>query len=245
MEAIHERTFGEDDRKGTITFQYDIDNTWGLRESNHVHSNAEFTAKFEVQPLDQPAPNRPFRQWYFWPFSNWTTDPLTWPEYEATFRDVAEVDKRHQPHPTADALARDRLLRDRLPIAGEQRQLLRHVPGGNLRSAAPSVFNEPVFSSNSYRSDGNSLDTNRPEDAEAIREINVKHGYQVGSDTVTWFLGKWTAGRVHDPVRAFRESRDAFMRGDWPILSISDEGKFSSKGHAVLPYAWTAHGGGH
>jgi hypothetical protein len=55
---------------------------------------------------------------------------------------------------------------------------------------------------------------------------------------ISWFLGKWTAGALHDPVRAFRESRAAFQRGDWPILSISDKDKFSQSGHAVLPYAW-------
>ncbi len=40
------------------------------------------------------------------------------------------------------------------------------------------------------------------------------------------------------PVRAFRESRDAFARGDWPILTLSTGSELSQDGHAVIPYMW-------
>jgi hypothetical protein len=48
----------------------------------------------------------------------------------------------------------------------------------------------------------------------------------------------WTAGALDNPVRAFRDSRDAYARGDWPILTLSDHDKFSQSGHVVLPYRW-------
>jgi hypothetical protein len=48
----------------------------------------------------------------------------------------------------------------------------------------------------------------------------------------------WEAGALHDPVRAFRESRDAFARGDWPMLTMSQSNELSSDGHVVLPFAW-------
>lgn len=101
---------------------------------------------------------------------------------------------------------------------------------------------EPIFALNSYRKDGAALvpdgGTPAPGDAEAVDQINVKHGYQIGSEQISWFLGKWAAGALNDPVRAFRESRDASARGDWPLLSLSDKDKFSTDGHVVLPYRW-------
>jgi hypothetical protein len=78
-----------------------------------------------------------------------------------------------------------------------------------------------------------------PENVEVANEINIKHGYQLGADFILWFLGKAVAGALHDPVRAFRESRDAFNRGDWPMLTISDKDKLArSASHVVVPYAW-------
>src|SRR5262249_41539592 len=108
-----------------------------------------------------------------------------------------------------------------------------------------SLFLEPIFSSkfNSYVNDGyaakgDALDPSKPNSAEVGDEINVKHGYQVGDDLIHWFLGKWTAGALSDPVRAFRDSRDAHARGYWPIFTVSDKDEFSQDAHCVTPYSW-------
>src|SRR5262249_20638046 len=108
---------------------------------------------------------------------------------------------------------------------------------------ARSLVIEPIFSSNSYINDGyitsgDKLDPSKPNSAEVGDEINVKHGYQLGADLINWFLGKWTAGALHDPVRAFDESKAAYERGDWPIFTISNENELGQDAHCVTPYAW-------
>ena len=247
MEAISERVIGEDDRKGTIDLTYSIDNAWGLTEAVHTHQNGAFTAEFAFQPNDTPiiADTVNFREQAFWPFKNFDTNPLSWAQYEKTFRDVVETDK----HIDLNPLHLNVHLFEILFYETVYRSL---AQGGNcfgmcLESVyartARSLFIEPIFSSNGYVNDryvtsGDELDVSKPNSTEVGDEINVKHGYQLGADFIHWFLDKWTAGALHDPVRAFRESRDAHQRGDWPIFTISNENEFSQDGHCVTPYAW-------
>ena len=239
MEAIHERTFGGDDRKGDITKTFDISDVWGLQEPQRIYTNAQFTASFAVQPVNQPSTGMPFRDQYWWPFANFDTDPLSWQQFQDTFSDVAAVDSRIKIIPPTMHL---------LEIAVYELAYKNLAQGGNCfgvsleaiyaREHRSLVANEPVFSENSYRKDGKALDPGSPNDADTAYAINVKHGYQVGKDFIGWFFGKFTAGALHDPQRAFRESRDAFARGDWPMLTVSDGDELSQNGHAVVPYRW-------
>ena len=78
-----------------------------------------------------------------------------------------------------------------------------------------------------------------PGDGVTLDEINVKHGYELGGGFIEWFLGKWTAGALHDPERAYRDSYADYQSGNWPILTISDKDKFAQdSAHAVMPYDW-------
>ncbi len=186
-----------------------------------------------------------FREQAFWPFSNFDTGALSWAQYEKTFRDVVETDK----HVNFNPLHLSIHLFEILFYETVYKSL---AEGGNcfgmsLQSiyarSGRSLFIEPIFSSNSYQLDGYvangaHLNPSLPNSAEVADEINVKHGYQVGAEMVNWFLGKWTAGALHDPVRAFRESRDAHQRGDFPMFTVSKDSEFSQEGHAVVPYAW-------
>jgi hypothetical protein len=99
---------------------------------------------------------------------------------------------------------------------------------------------EPIYSSpfNTYQTDGRPLSLDNQGNATAVDQINIKHGYQLGARFMIWFLNMWEAGALHDPVRAFRESRDAFARGDWPMLTMSQNNELSLDGHVVLPFAW-------
>jgi hypothetical protein len=244
LQAISERLIGRDARKGNVApIVYNIDNLWRLTEANRSHHDGSFTAVLAMQHLEQQIDDsKPFRQQKFWPFANFGTSQLSWGQFEQTFRDIAEVDKHisivpPRFHP--------------LEIAVYEQVYRSLAAGGNCFGMVTeamyalekrSLFEEPIFSSGSYRHDGNKLvpDGAEPtrENAEAANAINVKMGYQIGSEAISWFLGKWAAGALHDPVRAFRESRAAFARGDWPLLTISDKDKFSQEGHAVMPYKW-------
>jgi len=247
MEAISQNVIGKDDRKGTITATYNIDNTWGLAEISHTHKDGAFTAEFEFQPTDTPAitDDANFRERAFWPFHNFDTNPLSWAQYEKTFRDVAETDK----HINLNPLHLNVHLFEIAFYEAVYRSLA--APGNCFgmcceslyARARRSLFLEPIFSTNSYVNDGYvksgaPLDPSKPNSAEVGDEVNVKHGYQLGAEMINWFLGKWTAGALHDPVRAFRESRDASLSGDWPILTVSADHEFSTDGHVLVPYAW-------
>jgi len=249
MEAISERLIGKDERKGTIDLTYNLDNAWGLTESNHSHQNGAFTAELACQPNDTPVitDSARFREQAFWPFENFDTNPLSWAQYEKTFADVEETDKHINLNPL-------HLNVHLFEIAFYETVYRCLAQSGNcfgmcLESVYArtkrSLFLEPIFSSNSYVNDGYQasgakLDPAKPNSAEVGDEINVKHGYQLGADLINWFLSKWTAGALHDPVRAFEESRDAHQRGDWPIFTISNESEFSQNAHCVTPYSWTA-----
>ena len=246
MEAISENVFGKDDRKGNVApITYNIDNLWGLDAQQQTYTNGSFTAQLAVQhnpPLDID-PTKRFRQQGFWPFENFDTDNLSWAQYESTFRDVVSVDRHVSIWPPRFH-----------PLEIAVYALFYHslAQGGNCFGVVleaiyarehRALFEEPIFTSGSYRKDGDKLIPDggvaAPENAEVANEINVKHGYQIGNRAIWWFLQRWTSGDLHDPVKAFRESRDAYARRDWPILSLSDKDKLSTNGHAVLPYAWS------
>jgi hypothetical protein len=247
MEAISERLLGEDARMGTITATYDIENLWGLREASHTHANSAFEAEFSVQSTIQPADlGADYRKKAFWPFANFTTFKLSWAQYEKTFRDVAETDKTISFDPFDPKLHLFEILfyETAYNSIAQNGNCFGMCLEAQYARTARSLFTEPIFSSNSYALDGYgtsgaSLDAQKPNSSEVADEVNVKHGYQLGAELVNWFLGKWTAGALHDPVRAFRESRDAYRRGDWPVLTVSDESAFSQDhGHVLVPYAW-------
>ena len=110
-----------------------------------------------------------------------------------------------------------------------------------------SLFLEPVLDNpfNPYQRNhpaggpASDLDPGKPGDEFTLNEVNVKHGYQIGAGMIEFFLGKWMAGALHDPERAYRESYADFQSGNWPLLTISDQDKFSQDhGHVLLPYEW-------
>jgi hypothetical protein len=110
--------------------------------------------------------------------------------YEATYRDVAEVDKNISFDPL-----HPRLHLGEIAVYEAVYNSLAH--GGNCFGMCleavyarehRSLFNEPVFSSNSYRNDGQKLIPNGvnpadlPNDTEVADQINVKQGYQCTSE---------------------------------------------------------------
>jgi hypothetical protein len=244
MLCIHEKTFGKDDEDGTVTAHFDIDNVWGVLDSPN-YSNGGFKVVMKPTPEPETVTTDPslFRTNLFWPFHNFDTDPLTWETYSETFADVGAGDASFN---LGTILPWNWHLFERAFYQFVYRTLAK--PGNCFGMCLEALyardlltpFVEPIFSSpdNTYRKDGKPADPSSPGDAAVIAQVNIKHGYQLGAGMIEWFLGKWTAGALHDPVRAFRESRDAFGRGDWPILSLSSDNELSMDGHSVVPYLW-------
>ncbi|HZO76388.1 MAG TPA: hypothetical protein VFB60_29585 [Ktedonobacteraceae bacterium] len=239
MEAIHEVLIGTDDRLGTIQKSYSIDdNLWGMLDTSHAHSSTgSFVAEYRFRPMSVEVDLDPkkFRDQLFWPFNNFTTTKLNWSQYARTFQDINEADRKKPWHPfeivfyeaVYNAIAEDG-----------------NCFGMGLESIyariGKSLFEEPINTSpfNSYRHDGQKLDPNAPQDGEAINEINIKQGYQLGVGLINWLLEETIAGHLHDPLRAYHESKAAYERGDFPLLSLSQKSKLSQHGHAVVPFYW-------
>jgi hypothetical protein len=56
--------------------------------------------------------------------------------------------------------------------------------------------------------------------ASLINEINIKHGYQLGLSSVTWFIAMFTSGLSHDPLVQFTLASVANETGDYPLLAM-------------------------
>ena len=240
MEAISENTIGSDDLDGTITLDYNIDNVWRLTDAGHYDSSGGFHCDLKTFPIpDVDTTGMSFIPDLFWPFVNPTINPLSWDMYARTFVDVGEDDKSLN---LATLLPWNWHIFERLYFE----TYYKHMGDGGMCFGMSlealyarrhrSVFVEPIYSSpfNTYSS-GNITNSLRPGDEEARDQLGVKHGYQQGLDYIEWYLGKRTAGAWHDPVRAFRESRDAFARSDWPMFVVDNN---DGKAHAVIPYSW-------
>lgn len=248
MLCIHENTFGSDDEDGTVTAHFDIDNIWGETDQSE-HQGQSFKVNMKPMPEPQVVPTDPalFRTNLIWPFKNFDTNPLSWIQFAETFTDVGQSDLDFNLFPWNWHLF--------------ERAFFQFVyqglaAGGNCFGMCLEAiysrefltpFVEPIFSSpdNSYSKDppGNPLDGNNPNDSEAVDQINIKHGYQLGADFVLWYLGQEMQDEIQDPVKAFLDSRNAFANSDWPLINLSP-GPLSQDGHVVLPYRWLVSFGG-
>ena len=245
MECIHENTIGKDDRDGVLTTHFGIDNLWGLRDTGTYKSDGGLSVVMKVEPEPQSVVTDAlhFSQTVFWPFENWGGQTLSWNTYSETFSDVSRTDDELN---LGIIFPWNWHVWERFFFETSYKNL---AHGGNCFGMCLEAsyaqdfltpFVEPIYSSpfNSYQKDGNPLDPGNQADGLAVSEINIKHGYQLGAPCALWFLNTWEASALQDPVRAFRESRDAFARGERPMLSLSNNDPLSMDGHVVLPYAW-------
>lgn len=262
MLCIHENTIGADDEEGTVTANYNILNLWGLMENSHAHQNGAFTATFAMQPFPSlPVSLDPaqFRSQFFWPFQNVDIDQLSWRTYSDTFADVAETDKHIDLNPFSFKMHLFEITFYQLVYQSLAQPgtcfgfCLESIYARENRS----LFIEPIFTQNSYHKDGILRDSNggdlitvteqtvpSQQDAEVVNEASIKHGYQMGASLISWFLGAWLTGNLHQPIDAFYSSRSSFAANDWPIISVSSGSDLSQSAHVLVPYQWSPPQGG-
>jgi hypothetical protein len=242
MLCIHENTFGSDDEDGTVTAHYSIDNLWGTTDSS-MHSNGSFNVN--MKPMPQPqifsTDLDVFRKNLFWPFHNFDTFALSWTEYSETFTDVGEGDLGF------NVLPWNWHLFERAFFELVYRYLAEHGNcfGMCLESIYAreflTMFVEPIYDSpdNTYSKDalGSKPDALNPNDAVVVEQVHIKHGYQLGAQFIYWLLGMEMQNEIQDPALAFKTSRDAFAKSDWPIIMMAPSA-LSQHGHVVVPYAW-------
>ncbi len=242
MLCIHENTFGTDDEDGTVTAHYDIDNLWGVADTP-THRDGGFGVEMKAIPQPQVFSTAPgqFRTSLFWPFHNFSTEAMTWTQFSKTFVNVGEGDLGFNLLPWNWHLwerAFFQLVYRGIASGGN---CFGMVVESHYARAARTLFIEPIYDSpdNSYSADakGGKPDPANPNDADVIDALNIKMGYQLGADFINWFIGMEVLNEIQDAVRAFRDSRDAFTRGDWPIIMLAPDA-LSQDGHVVAPYQW-------
>jgi len=243
--AISENVVGADDRMGTITANYTIDNVWGLLDTTFDYHNDLFDATIRVEPGSAEVTINPHK--LFWPFINTDTFKLSWETYARTYRDVNESDKHINLNPLDFSLHPWEIFfyESFYNSLAQEGSCFGMCLEALYAREKMSLFLEPV-QSNEF----NPYQRNHPLDKAAtilqpqlagdkmtLEEMNIKHGYQFGAGMIEWRLGRWMAGALHDPLRAYQESYLDFQAGNWPIISISDKDKFGS-GHVLIPYEW-------
>lgn len=212
---------GNDDHLGKNTTVLSPANAWGYRQSNLVFNQSfskissflwSIRPKININSLTE--------QEKWWNFDNFKTSTLSRSQYAAAFRDV---DSETEWWDIPDGL---RTLYYKWVVKGIS-------SGGNCVGMSLESI---------YARKNNSL-LNEPlntvvEDRHAVNEINIKHAYQVGARPIWWYLEQFVTGNTHDPKDVFLETRNAFRRGDNPVVCISQNYDFSGRPHCIMPYDW-------
>jgi uncharacterized protein with LGFP repeats len=237
-------SWSKKDYLGTLDHTIANHAAWGMASDYHgkyaaslTHINTDHTPnKATIQTyfgVDQPAhidPNRPFREQCFWPFDNFKTDPLHYQIYANTFKDVELEGWFRRPI--------DHLLYE---------LVFKHVAAkGNCFGmcleamyalASRSMYTCPL---SKYKALGNATEIETDADLSGIlaRQINSKQCYQWSSSSVSWFLNRLGTMDAIRPLATYERIKQQLDHYGTPIIvSMIDIG--SSRGHAVLAYAWS------
>lgn len=212
----------KDDFLGGIGERYTIDTLWDTTTIGQDW-HGDFKASFNLRAdgfLTNPFDSANFRRDLFWNFKNKvigdSIDTLTQEIFASTFSDVGQ-DEFWLRHPFNFAFYQvySRVISPKKGVCfGMALEAI-----GALKGSSSS--NEPI--------------SQYPIDAVRKNQIAIKHGYQLGAEVIDFALLKIVSGNTRNPVLAFNESRDAFNRGDYAVLSMS---KSMGEGHAVVPYDW-------
>jgi hypothetical protein len=213
---------GGDDHLGKWTKVLDASNGWGLRENNGILDSGAFSMVNNIRASVKPQVDLASltETQKFWGVTNRSTSTLSWAQYAQAFRDV---DSETEWWDVTDGLAG---IFYELVVKGV-------ANGGNCFGMSleaiyarkdRSPFGMPLNNFTNWN-------TVKP-------EFNVKHQYQVGAAAIWWFVGEFLTGNTHDPVDVFNRTRDAFNRGDNPVLCISQNYDFSGAPHCILPISW-------
>lgn len=248
FEGWDDDDFGEDNRLGTINYglhvspydkhlqpAYSVDNLWGrLEDLRHSHDafHVDYIIREKTQPYDT---SKAFREQWFWKFNNFKTPKLDKQTYADTFGDVdSQGIQWINPWSYADEGWESLYYHLVYKGAAKTGNCFGICLLAIYAMMQRSLFNEPIYRFGHPQADSGDPDPNL--DRGIIREINIKHGYQVGADCIHWFLSQFFLGMTHNPREVFKASRAAHQRGDYPILSICQY--WGANAHAVLPIHW-------
>lgn len=215
-----------DDHLGTWTLDLTPANLWGLGLSQGVIHSGHFSnvndILLTVMPDVDVAALSPAQKW--WGVRNRGTDTIPYPLYATAFEDVDSDPEWYDP---GDWLAR-----------GYYAAVAEHLArGGNCFGMCVAAIDALK------RSGPFSLPLDRFSDGAGSwgiveQQFNVRHQYQVGAGPIWWFVNEFLNGRTHSPKAVFQATRDAYARGDNPVLCISQNSDFSGAPHCIMPVGW-------
>jgi len=221
------------DHLGDIDHTFDIHSFWGMDNgSNGVYVGVPATVKdempredtlkfdFRLAPPSVPIdPNQPFRNQGWWSFDNFKTPSLDRVTYANTFRDVEVTGNWFEEFINPFDSLYYYLAYKGIAAGG-------NCFGMSLEAAyalaGRSVYAEPIFQY--VRTAGTD------------RVINLKHGYQIGAESIRWIIGQLTNLNMVRPMRVFDRVRGLIDSGERPLVSMFNLSDFS--GHTVLAYTY-------
>ncbi|HVG32750.1 MAG TPA: hypothetical protein VM911_06710 [Pyrinomonadaceae bacterium] len=222
-----EHDSGPDDALGRIIGLYNVDNGWFLDKGLVKFNDGDFNMVCGMRQPGTPIdPNQSLRaQGGVWSFENFNTDDLSKEQYADTYSDIdagtlININPATWVNETWEAIFYKLVYDDMAENGNCFGMCLESI----YAQVGRSFFTEPIF--------------NHTADEPGLKnEINIKHGYQAGASLINWFVKQFGTGNTHDPVDVFEKSQEAYERGDYPLISISNS-YFAPGGHVVRPYAW-------
>ncbi|GAA3762686.1 hypothetical protein GCM10022240_14010 [Microbacterium kribbense] len=213
---------GGDDHLGTWHVDLTPANKWGLDIAGGIIDSGKFqdvnSVQVAVKPVVDVAALTPSQRW--WGARNRGTDTIGYPLYAAAFADVDSDPEWSDP---GDWLAK-----------AYYAAVAEHIAeGGNC-------FGMSVAGIDALKGTGPfSLPLDRFTTWSALEsQFNVRHQYQVGAGPIWWFVTEFLSGSTHSPKAVFARTREAYARGDNPVLCISQKSDFSGAPHCIMPVGW-------
>lgn len=218
---IYDGDPGDDDFLGYYTKTLNAANAWGLRDNGGSFRTSfskirSFT--WAVRPQVNLSTLSEAEKW--WNVTNRGTNDLTWRQYASAFRDVDSDTEWWDVLDWLDKAFYELVVKD---VAENGNCFGMALEGIYARKNA-SLFNMPINQYNNWE--------------QVRKEFNIKHCYQVGAGPIWWFLSQFVTGNTHNPRTVFLQTREAFRKGNHPVICISENYDFSGSPHCILPVAW-------
>ena len=213
-----------DDSLGVYQKELNIRNAWGHRDGlvyNRSGGSRGMKLDWSVKP-NVPQNNRSDRDYFFWGQPNRGTNHISWNTYADAFRDVTKGVNFFDHVSLKSAFYE--LFVESLASGGNCFGMSLE---GIYAKKNQSRFSRPL---NQYSWGKTKL------------EFNIKHQYQVGAAAIWWFVGQFLSGNTHDPKSVFNDSYNCAVRGDHPVICISQDYDFGGAPHCIYPHRWTKNG---
>jgi len=220
---------------GTLERHFNIDNQWGQTLPHQVtasdDSHFNFTSHIKN---DFPYDHGDWKGALWWNFVNFKTPELPFSTYVQTFNNVS-ANRDNSPGSVLD----DAYWRLAYKSAAKTGNCFGMVLDSiDAQIGRLSSYDEPIHQwfSGPLSTDGcHALEPSKDAVyADLGREINVKHGYQLGVDMINYSIGHIIKDAIY-PSKALASVQSALANNGSPLLSVTSNQLFADA-HVIRPY---------